>query len=99
MGYATEYNRQHAGMAWEIIGYLHDGVAHCVPCAELVWIDEALCGADHIDDAPAPLFSVDASAWRDGGDHRGGCGLACDTCGAVVVEACAGCVATIGGAV
>lgn len=99
MGYATKYNQQHAGKAWEILGYLHDGAAHCVPCAELVWIDEALAGSERIVDGPAPLFSVDASAWRDSGDHRGGCGLACDTCGAVVIEACAECVATIGGAV
>lgn len=99
MGYATEYNRQHAGTAWEIIGYLHDGDAHCVACAELIWVDEALAGADNIDDGPAALFSVDASTWRDGGDHGGGCGLSCDPCGAIVIEACAACVSGIGGAV
>lgn len=105
MGYATKYNQRHRGMAWEILGYLHDGSAHCVPCAELIWIDEALAGVRHtLDrvsplfysndaeaavDGPAPLFAVDASAWRDSGDHRSGCGLSCDTCGAVVVEGCA----------
>lgn len=98
MGWARDYNKRAGGKAWEIIGYTGDGVARCIPCAEAKYHAAELSGDVVLDDSPAPIFSVEASSWRDGGDHRSGCGLACDPCGAVVVEACAGCVATIGGA-
>ena len=99
MGWATDYNQRHAGKAWEIIGYTGDGMSRCIPCAERKYHTAELAGDVVLDDSPAPLFSVDASSWRDGADQRSGCGLACDACGAVIIEACADCAAGIGGAV
>jgi hypothetical protein len=97
MGWAADYNRRHAGKAWEIIGYSSNGDMRCVACAELVYTAAILSGDEAGGDGVAPLFSVDSSSWRD--DHRSGCGLACDPCGAAIIEACEECAAGIGGAV
>jgi len=40
---------------------------------------------------------IDPAAYREGGDHRGGCGLSCDTCGGVIVAACDPCRDSIEG--
>lgn len=40
MGYTAEYNRQHAGKAWEIKAWTHEGEVLCVNCADSIIPDE-----------------------------------------------------------
>ena len=63
MGYTKDYNRQHAGKAWEIKGWTHDGEVLCVDCADSVIPDETtaeqqfyhpIFGSDEFDELCAP---------------------------------------------
>jgi len=67
----------------DALGYTDDeGRAACV--AHVAELDDATTWG---------VFS--RAEYRRAGDHRGGCGLSCDTCGAVIVSACATCTAGI----
>jgi hypothetical protein len=69
--------------AMAALGYTDDeGRAACV--AHVAELDE---------DTAEGVFS--RAEYRRAGDHRGGCGLSCDTCGAVIVSACSTCTAGI----
>ena len=57
------YNRQHAGKAWEIKGWTHDGEVLCVDCADSLIPDETTAeqqfyhpvfGSDEFDELCAP---------------------------------------------
>jgi hypothetical protein len=97
-GYTATYNRRAAGKAWAIAGYTLNGGGLCSTCADRSFTAAALSGEDHgAGDSPAPIFSSDSVEYREGGDHRGGCGLSCDPCGAVIVAACDPCRDSIEG--
>lgn len=102
-GYTADYNRTHGGTAHAIIGYTLDGGGLCPACADsrypaAILSGEGACGhcfaplwSCSCADYPAPILAVDAASYREGGDHRGGCGLSCDPCGAIIVAACDPC--------
>jgi hypothetical protein len=96
-GYTAAYNRAHMGRVWAIEGYTINGGGLCPACADRSYSAAALSGEDSAGDNPAPIFSTDAAGYREGGDHRGGCGLSCDTCGGIIVAACDPCRASIEG--
>jgi hypothetical protein len=107
-GYTATYNRAHMGKAWAIAGYTLDGGGLCTACADSRYdaatLSVAACAhcfnprfSCACTDSPAPIFASDDATYREGGDHRGGCGLSCDTCGGVIVAACDPCRASIEG--
>jgi hypothetical protein len=97
-GYTATYNRAHTGKAWAIAGYTLDGGGLCTACADSRYDAETLSGETSGDNTPRPIFVDEAQEYREGGDHRGGCGLSCDTCGGIIVAACDPCRASIEGA-
>ena len=61
-----------------------EGRAACVACTAIVELDD-------------PEGVYNPREYRRAGDHRGGCGLSCDTCGDIIVAACDPCRASIEG--
>jgi hypothetical protein len=55
MGYTAEYNRQHAGKAWEIRGWTHDGAVLCADCGDAAIPDETTAEQQFYH----PIFSTD----------------------------------------
>jgi hypothetical protein len=96
-GYTATYNRAHTGKAWAIAGYTLDGGGLCTACADSRYDAATLSGEAGGDNSPAPIFDGEASDYRDNSDHRGGCGLSCDTCGGIIVAACDPCRDSIEG--
>ena len=67
------------------LGYVDEEArVACVACAATVELYE-------------PEGVYNPAEYRRAGDHRSGCGLSCDTCGAVIVAACDTCRASIEG--
>jgi len=85
------------GKFWAIAGYTLNGGGLCPACADSRYDAATLSGEAGGENIPVPLFDGDAADYREGGDHRGGCGLSCDTCGGVIVAACDPCRASIEG--
>jgi hypothetical protein len=55
MGATATYNRQHAGKAWEILGYTHDGEVYCVDCGDQRIAEETEAERQFIH----PIFATD----------------------------------------
>lgn len=55
MGLTATYNRQHAGKAWEILGYTHDGEVYCTDCGDQLLASETEAERQFIH----PVFATD----------------------------------------
>ena len=55
MGLTATYNRQHAGKAWEIMGYTHDGEVYCTDCGDQLLASETDAERQFIH----PVFATD----------------------------------------